>query len=64
MSNEDMSSLPYEIHDIDVVKIDKDNFKIIFGTKTDIEGFYKGFAELDVDRSILERFTKKVSTVL
>jgi len=64
MNNENMSHLPYEIHDIGVSKIDQDSFRIIFGTKTEIEGFYEGFAEFDVGRDMLKKFIAKASGLL
>ena len=55
---------PHEIHDITVSKVDENTFKVIFGTKTDIEGLYEGFAELEVDRETLQRFLDKASEAL
>jgi len=64
MDTEDLSHLPFEINDINIAKTEDGNFKIIFGTKTDIEGFYKGFAEVEVDRAILERFARRAQEPL
>lgn len=64
MDNEDLAHLPYEIHDINVAKSEDGNFKIIFGTETDVEGFYRWFAEVEIDRTILERFVERASEAL
>jgi len=61
---ENTPHLPYEIHDINVVKTEDGDFKIILGTKGDIEGLYKGFAEAEIGRDILEKFVKKASELL
>jgi len=56
--------LPHEIHDITISKTDENTFKIIFGTKTDIDGLYEGFAEVEIDREILQCFVDRASEAL
>ena len=47
-----------EIHNINVVRLDNDRFKIVFGTKTEINNLFSAATEIEIDRTLLEEFIK------
>ena len=49
-----------EIHNINVVRLDNDRFKIVFGTKTEINNLFSAATEIEIDRTLLEEFIKTV----
>ena len=53
MGEEELSP---EIHNVHVVKLDNDRFKVVFGTKTEIADLYSSLTEMEIDRGLLEQF--------
>ena len=53
-----------EIDNINIIKLNADRFKMIFGTKTEIPDLYSALAEMEVDRALLEQFIKNAQTAL
>lgn len=53
-----------EIHNITVVKLDNDKFKVLLGTKTGITDLYSSSTEIELDRALLEQFVESAQKAL
>ena len=53
-----------EIHNISVLKLNNDKFRILFGTKTDIPDLYSASTEIEIDRGLLEQFVQSAQEAL
>ena len=61
MGEEELSP---EIHNIHVVKLDNERFKVVFGTKTEIADLYSSLTEVELDRTLLEQFVRSAQEAL
>jgi len=61
MGEEELSP---EIHNIHVVKLDNERFKVVFGTKTEIVDLYSSLTEVELDRTLLEQFVRSAQEAL
>ena len=53
-----------EIHNISVVKLENERFRVLFGTKTDIPDLYSASTGIELDRTLLEEFIKNAQEAL
>ena len=53
-----------EIHNINVIKLDDDKFRVVFGKETEIPDLYSASANLDLDRDLLEQFVRSALEAL
>ena len=53
-----------EIHNISVVKLDNDKFRVLLGTKTEIPNLYSASTGIELDRTFLEEFVKSAQEAL
>ena len=53
-----------EVHNINVVKLDNDKYRVIFGQETGVLDLYSASARLDLDRNLLEEFVKSAQEAL
>jgi hypothetical protein len=58
------NELSPEIHNISVIKLDNNKFRILFGTKTEIPNLYSASTGIELDRTLLEQFVKNAQEVL
>ena len=61
MGEEELSP---EIHNIHVVQLDNERFKVVFGTKTEIVDLYSSLTEVELDRTLLEQFVRSAQEAL
>ena len=58
------NDLSPEIHNINVVKLDNDKFRVLLGTKTEIPNLYSASTGIEIDRTLLEQFVKSAQEAL
>lgn len=53
-----------EIHNINVIKLDDNKFRVIFGRETGVPDLYSASARLELDRALLEEFVRSAQEAL
>ena len=53
-----------EINNIDVIKLDNNRFRVVFGRETEIPDLYSASASMELDRALLEQFVANAKEAL
>ena len=53
-----------QIHNVSVVKLKDDRFRVLFGAKTEIPDLYSASTGIELDRGLLEQFVKNAQEAL